>query len=376
MSPLDWVSLVILSGSAVGFFLALVLFNIRRPPRLSHQLLGGFIAAYSLSNTGSFLSHSGLVVLHPHLFGLFMPAVMLVGPFLYLYVLSLTVPGFRLKRAHALHLLPFLITEALFLAFFYFRSAASKADFIAGNQAGLWPVIFEISLWARIPVLLGYLAISGLALRTYARTVRENFSALERVSLNWLKLLVAAYGVGFVAVISLAQADVPDTILHIAETIIILVIGLRGMTQPEIFSRDLTSSGVARPPVKYERSALTAEQAERAERLLLAVMENDKLYLKDDLSLADLAAKIGMASSYVSQVLNERLSKSFYDFVNGYRIEEARRILRDPRRGDQKILSVAFDCGFASKAAFNRVFKRHCGLTPTEYKAEATTPSK
>src|SRR5512138_2066352 len=104
MSPLDWVSLVILSGSAVGFFLALVLFNIRRPPRLSHRLLGGFLAAYSLSNTGSFLSHSGLVVLHPHLFGLFMPAVMLVGPFLYLYVLSLTVPGFRLKRAHAHHL--------------------------------------------------------------------------------------------------------------------------------------------------------------------------------------------------------------------------------------------------------------------------------
>src|SRR5512143_3530576 len=101
MFPLDWVSLVILSGSAVGFFLALVLLNIRRPPRLSHRLLGGFIAAYSLSNTGAFLSHSGLVVRHPHLFGVFMPAVMLVGPFLYLYVLSLTVPGFRLKKSHA-----------------------------------------------------------------------------------------------------------------------------------------------------------------------------------------------------------------------------------------------------------------------------------
>jgi len=376
MLPLDWVSLVIMSGSAIGFFLALVLFNIRRPPRLSHRLLGAFMAAYSLSNAGAFLSHSGIAVLYPHLFGVFMPAVMMVGPFLYLYVLSLTVPGFRLKRAHAFHLLPFLLTEALFISFFYFRSAAFKADFIAGNHAGVWPWIFEACLWLRIPVLLGYLALSGLALRKYAHTVRENFSALERVSLNWLKLLVAAYGVGFVAVIILAQADVPDTILHIAETIIILVIGLRGMTQPEIFSRGLAGAGEARPSVKYERSALTKEQADRAEKLLRAVMENDKLYLKEDLSLADLAEKIGLATSYVSQVLNERLNKNFYDFVNGYRVEEAQRILRDPRRGDQKILTIALDSGFASKAAFNRVFKRHSSLTPTEYKSGATSPSK
>jgi AraC-like DNA-binding protein len=73
--------------------------------------------------------------------------------------------------------------------------------------------------------------------------------------------------------------------------------------------------------------------------------------------------------------LNERLKKSFYDFVNGYRVEEARRILRDPRRGDQKILTIAFDSGFASKAAFNRVFKRHTGMTPSEYKARLADPS-
>jgi AraC-like DNA-binding protein len=119
---------------------------------------------------------------------------------------------------------------------------------------------------------------------------------------------------------------------------------------------------------KYERSSLTQEQAGKAEKLLVAVMENDKLYLDEELSLRTLSEKIGLPPAHVSQVLNDRLRKNFYDFVNGFRVEEAQRILRDPRRRDQKILGIAFDTGFASKVAFNRVFNKCTGMTPSEYK--------
>ena len=97
-------------------------------------------------------------------------------------------------------------------------------------------------------------------------------------------------------------------------------------------------------------------------------MENDRLYLDEELSLRTLSEKTGLPSAIVSQVLNERLKRNSYDFVNGFRVEEAKRILRDPRRSDQKILGIAFDTGFASKVAFNRVFKKYTGLTPSEYK--------
>ena len=374
MISLDWISLITLAGSAIGFFLALVLFGMRRPPRLPHLLLGGFLAAYSLSNTGAAFTHSGLLAVYPHTFGVFMPFVMLVGPLLYLYILSLTVPDFRLRPLHALNGLPFLVTEAMFGITIYFRSAVDKLDMVRRLQTDVGPWVYEGTIWFRGVVLLAYLVLCGLALRRYARTVRDNFSALERISLNWLRLLVAAYGVGFVLVLILAQADVPDPPLHIVEALIILVIGLRGLTQPEIFAPG-RAAAEAKPAVKYERSSLTAEQAGRAEQLLRAVMESDKLYLDEELSLAILSEKVGLASSYVSQVLNERLKKNFYDFINGYRVEEAQRILRDPRKSDQKILAIALDSGFASKPAFNRVFKRHTGLTPSEYKARpATSP--
>lgn len=372
MLPLNWVSLVILSGSAVGLFLALVLFTLRRGPRLPHVFLGSFLAAYALSNSGSILSHSGLFGRFPHGFAVFMPFVMLVGPTLYMYVLSLTVPAFRLQKSHLLHALPFLVTVTAFSLFVYPLDAATKLDLIRRFNSGAPPLGLEIYLWSRIVVILAYLGLCGLALRRYARTIRDSFSALERISLGWLRLLVAAYGLGFLVVLLLAQLDVPDTFLHILESAIILIIGVRGLTQPEIFSREPGRPAEVRPAAKYERSSLTKEQADRAEQLLLAVMESDKLYLDEELSLAGLAGKIGLAPASVSQVINERLKKNFYDFVNGYRIEEAQRILRDPRRRDQKILAIAFDSGFASKVAFNRVFKRHAGMTPSEYKARSS----
>jgi hypothetical protein len=128
MVSLDWVSLIILAGSIVASFLAVVLFSMRKPPRLPHLLLGAFLAACAISNTGTVFSHSGLISRYPNLFGVFMPFVMLVGPALYLYVLSLTVPDFRIRTIHAIHALPFLLTEAVFASTIYFRSASVKAD--------------------------------------------------------------------------------------------------------------------------------------------------------------------------------------------------------------------------------------------------------
>lgn len=216
--------------------------------------------------------------------------------------------------------------------------------------------------------ILVYLALCLGLLRKHAKALPDKFSALDRINLNWLRLLVLAYATGLVAIVILAQLDVPDTFLHLYNTLVILIIGAKGLTQTEIFGREEILRKAPKAGPKYERSSLTREQAEKAEKLLLAVMENDKLYLDEELSLRTLSEKTGLPSAHLSQVLNERLKKNFYDFVNGFRIEEAKRILRDPRRSDQKILGVAFDTGFASKVAFNRVFKKYAGMTPSEYK--------
>jgi AraC-like DNA-binding protein len=297
-----------------------------------------------------------------------MPFIFLIGPFLYLYILSLTRPNYRFTGAQALHFVPYAASLLLFSVFLYFRSADDKLGLIRRMAEGEHFRGLEVYLIVRTVHILVYLILCSIALKRHAKAISDSFSALEGINLKWLRLLVWAYGTGLVALVILAQLDVPDTILHIYGTLVILIIGAKGFTQTEIFGRESTPEAVSKAGPKYERSSLTREQADTAERLLLAVMENDKLYLDEELSLRALSEKVGLPSAHVSQVLNDRLKKNFYDFVNGFRVEEAKRILRDPRRREQKILGIAFDTGFASKVAFNRVFKKYTGVTPSEFK--------
>ena len=98
-------------------------------------------------------------------------------------------------------------------------------------------------------------------------------------------------------------------------------------------------------------------------------MQNKKLYQESELSLQTLAQKLGFPSYQVSQAINEGMKQNFYDLINTYRVEEAKRLLLDPNNKNYTILSIAFDAGFNSKTTFNTVFKKFTGLTPTDFRS-------
>ena len=97
-------------------------------------------------------------------------------------------------------------------------------------------------------------------------------------------------------------------------------------------------------------------------------MEEGKLYQETELTLQGLADKLQFPSYQVSQAINDGMNKSFYDLINSYRIEEAKRLLMDPKNRNFTILSLGFEAGFNSKTTFNTVFKKFTGLTPTDYR--------
>ena len=120
-------------------------------------------------------------------------------------------------------------------------------------------------------------------------------------------------------------------------------------------------------------------------------MDREKLYQEPELTLQDLSTKLEFPPHQVSQAINEGMKKNFYDLVNGYRVEEAKRLLLhpknrnytilsvyrveeakrlllDPKSSNYTILSVGFEAGFNSKTTFNTVFKKFTGLTPTEFR--------
>lgn len=119
---------------------------------------------------------------------------------------------------------------------------------------------------------------------------------------------------------------------------------------------------------KYKTSALTSQYAEECIKSLKRLMENEKVYREPDITLQSLAEKLSVSPHVLSQVLNEKLNRNFPDFINWYRVEEAKRIFQTPRGAQKKIATVAFDVGFNTIVAFYNAFKKYTGMTPAQYK--------
>jgi len=118
---------------------------------------------------------------------------------------------------------------------------------------------------------------------------------------------------------------------------------------------------------KYRHSTLDAQKAEHYLRELQHLMETKKLYRDENLTLDALAKELSIAPRYLSQVVNEQLNKNFRDYLNEYRIEEAKEFLARHGKNNHKILGIAFEVGFNSKEVFNRSFKKYTGTTPSQY---------
>jgi AraC-like DNA-binding protein len=90
--------------------------------------------------------------------------------------------------------------------------------------------------------------------------------------------------------------------------------------------------------------------------------------------LSQLAQQLGTSANYLSQIINEQLKVNFYDFVNGYRVEEAKRLMCSTERQNTNILKIALDSGFNSKSAFYTAFKKATSITPTQYRKTLQHP--
>ncbi|SMD34886.1 AraC-type DNA-binding protein [Reichenbachiella faecimaris] len=138
-----------------------------------------------------------------------------------------------------------------------------------------------------------------------------------------------------------------------------------------IYIQIFRESGFASPiPVsnKYKKSTLSAAQKAGIVENLDKLLVETKFYLKDDISLGGLATQLHTTTHHLSQVLNENKGVSFQELISQYRIREARHLLKDPEQKNTKVENIAALVGYNSKSAFNTAFKRHTGLTPSEYR--------
>jgi AraC-like DNA-binding protein len=220
--------------------------------------------------------------------------------------------------------------------------------------------------------VLAYMFFIKKILKEYEFKIKSTLSSIENINLKWLKLTIYLFTFifGLIAiflVLSLSGVNINyffNTIIPLLAALGILGLGYWGFRQPIIFPDESDNSRNK----KYEWSTLTDEKADDYINKLKLIMHEEKPYLDSSLTLQKLADTIGITTQHLSQTINERMNQNFFDFVNCYRIKEAKRLLVDPRGELLTILAIAEELGFNSKSSFNTAFKKITGMTPSEYK--------
>lgn len=368
-------AVVTIVGLVQGLFiLSLVLSQYKGRPSAHYAgyLLLIFIidlSYYALSNLG-FLEELWF------LRGIGRTVVFLYGPIMYFYVK--TVLGFETTRQSYLHFLPAGTIIVLFSPLFL---GTVTAPIIASIKSEL-PLF--LSLYNLKDILFGFVLWYGhvliyfyLSLRLILQSERTNNTSeatnvqLNSTHLKWLKWLLMGYfgfaGISVIAYLLHPFITFPFNsyqILNVLLVFHIFCISYIGFTNQD---RLLNST----PFVKYQKSTLSKAKQEEYLIVVLDYFKKEQPYLNQDLTLSKVATHLKIPSNHLSQVINDSLGKGFNEFVNGYRIELAKKYMELPENNRFTIAAIANEVGFRSKSSFNAAFKNKCGMTPSEFKNQS-----
>lgn len=276
----------------------------------------------------------------------------------------------------------------LYVILFFVLSERDDITLIASN--GYFELPSNAPVWMQ--QYATPLAISGfvycvwdlLLLRKHRKTIFELFSFDEKINLKWVVYIVYSYFILFILAsflifgaiqFQLFPIENAFALVGIALSLMLVAFGFYGFRQTAIFSNVETRNmaginlGTVTPETSsYAKSGLTPEKINGLATQLTQHMETQKPFLNEDLNLSLLAEQSQISQPHLSQVINQQLKMNFYDFVNHYRVEEAKQKLSSSDFEHLSVLGIAYECGFKSKSSFNRYFKKYTGSAPSEFK--------
>mgnify|MGYP000002567319 FL=1 len=301
-------------------------------------------------------------------------AYALDGPLLYLYVVSLIRPNFSLQMKHRWHLIP-VVSYLVFLTFaFYGQDAMVKRNIIENYLFDLeWQFVCMDTLIKNSRLF--YLAMSIYLINKYREQLKESRSSIENIDLTWLKILVTGFAIvaligvvlSFSKVIGLFYPVQVEFLIFLGLTTyyadLILVCFLLFYSAVNVTSVEKI---VDQPKAADPEYQADPEYVERINNF----MEVQKPYLKSNITLDTLSELMDVPARELSAILNGHFKMNFYEFVNNFRIEEAKRIIQADTDKQKTVSDIFLEVGFNSKSVFNTFFKKNVGMTPTEYRKQ------
>lgn len=391
-------------GIGINIFLLLILVA-KKGKSLADNILAAWLFVIALHTISFVLTLQPINTNSIHLMmGVSAPFPLIHGPFLYLYTAASTNMFPSKKRVWLLHFIPFLLAIAFFTPL-YLKSGQEKIDIYMNGGADYRLINFILVKLIQFSGLL-YIIWSFILLNKHKKNIGQQFSYEERINLNWLRYLIYGLLVIWIIIIVLKK----DSLIFAGGVVFVTLLGFLGIRQVGIFGKNQGSlpndfksnakpvyeeqekitepaietdvlseaveadepaftndEDVVAPKKKYAKSGLNNEAAMEIHEKLVQTMETQKLFTEPELSLSMLAGKINVHPNYLSQVINEKEGKSFFDYINNLRVEEFKRLAALPDSSKYTMLSLAYDCGFNSKSSFNKNFRKVTGQSPSEY---------
>ena len=357
-------------GAAQAVFLFFILWK-KKENIFANKLLAVTMIIFALDLSGGVLFLSGYIKYTPWVLGLNNSFPYLYGPLIFLYVIFLIGRRKNFKKTDYFHFIPFLLVHIYGIFFFYFEGSDYQLSMLNYNIEHPW----HIELVGKLIPFHGitYMLITVLVAVRYNKRIRNRFANIERIDLNWLLYLVVGTAVIWIVVLLSYLLNLvygehlqANLLIYITLSVFLYTFAFKSIRQPEISNKDEIDNEVK----AYSKSGLSDEKAAEIHNRLVQFMKSQKPYLNTGLNLAVLAQDLNISPHNLSEVINTKLKKNFYDFINGYRVEEVKELIADDVDSRYSILAHGFEAGFTSKSAFYSAFKKFTGVTPAQYRKE------
>jgi AraC-like DNA-binding protein len=389
----QFIQSILYLGGIQGILLSVFLFTIKAN-KISNRLLGLLTLLWGVFLFSFALQSEGLYRKFPHLLKVFYQFLFIFFPLLYLQVKYLLGNYKKFYRKDLIHFLPFGLSILLYVDF-YIQSGSDKILMIQ-NKTQYYEVL----------QIIGdeFIAIQGifysiLALRLiskYRNNIINYQSNIDKkilkvisigISLNLFSWVIGTIGI-HLDYLNINTGIDMFALAYLVLVIVIYIISYTAIRSPEVYKLDesqikvvsinrqaqnpgfsisLNKDRAVSKNQKFpEHDCMDSVNRELNEKLIL-YMEAEKPYLNPELSLPDLAEKMNITRNQLSNIINQNHQMNFYEFINQYRITEVKGLMADSANKHFKLISLAYDAGFNSKASFNRVFKQMTEMTPSQY---------
>jgi AraC-like DNA-binding protein len=289
----------------------------------------------------------------------------------YFYFLAQTNVNFTFKRSDIIHLVPYFLYLILSLWLYLYDLTPRTGLYSNGSYSGLWHAFFQIISFGGI----FYYFIKSLKIyKSYKVWAENQFSNVYDMELKWLRNFLIFFLVGSVLHLINTIIDViynlpfdQDYYWQLFIVITIVYVGISSLTQKQEKNLAFTEEAIEdiQEETKAEHRVASQEELDFKDRLE-SFMKMRKPYLNPDLTLKNLASQMNTNVTFLSGVINSVFEKNFNDFINEARVNEFQIAKQNPENKNLTLIAIAYDCGFNSKATFNRAIKKFTGKMPSE----------